>query len=473
MRYSNSYFAFLLLSLSSIYAQAPAATRAILEGDVVNAATGAPIAGARVKIDPTQTDPLYGRSDAGGHFLFSSLPPAHYFLSVDAPGFLRPASTSVDLTLPRSSTAGTAGASCLLPNGTVARSADADGTLHARISVPLAAYAVITGTVTDPDGIPMEDSAVEILGKRPVQTPRRPSPASRPLPDGKNEIVTVAMVRTNDKGEFRAARLEPGTLYVVANKTTSRGAWESSFRATYYPHAMNFASAKPLELTAGQQVRADIQISRQSGVRVAGRLVKPEGEEYPSGPLLYTSVILVPQQSYIQNGNGPFVTGWDDYELNDVLPGKYTLMAVTRDASADPYGGNQKPVFGLTRPIEVGDRDMSGVDLVLQPLRDLAGAVTFREGCTPFAVRISLQSIGNPLAWGQTEAVSGADGRFVLHSLVMGKFTVSVSSSGRRVRAASIRLGDRDVEKDGFEAPLSGDDPLRIDIACDNSGGQR
>jgi hypothetical protein len=303
MRYRSRYFALLpLLTLAHIHAQTPATIRAILEGDVVNAATGAPIGGARVKLDTTQTEPLYLRNDAGGHFLFGNLSPALYRLSVEAPGFLKPALTFVDFMVPHSSAAGSAigGAhtsTCCLPSATVTRSTDADGTLHARISVPLAAYAVIAGRVTDPDGVPLEDCAVEILRKQPVPATGSSGPFAHALPDGHNEIVPVTTVHTNDKGEFRAARLEPGTFYAVANKPAIRGAWESGDRPTYYPHAIDLASAKPLELAAGDRARANIRISRQPGIRVAGRLAKPEGAQYPSGPLLYTNIVLVPEQS--------------------------------------------------------------------------------------------------------------------------------------------------------------------------------
>jgi hypothetical protein len=170
----------------------------------------------------------------------------------------------------------------------------------------------------------------------------------------------------------------------------------------------------------------------------------------------------------LRNASRLSTTGRDDYEFNDVLPGRYTLMALTRDASTDPYGGNRKAVFGLMQPFEAGDHDMNGVDLVLQPLRDLTGTVTFPEGCAPFPVRISAQSFrGLAAEW--PEAVSGADGKFVLRGLGAGHFTVSVSSSGQTMRVASIRLGDRDVEKDGFDSPLAGDEPLRIEIPCDNA----
>jgi hypothetical protein len=484
MRHFPFYFS-LLLVVSSIYicAQDAAPTRAVVEGKVVASGTGAPIAGARVKLE-LQTEPIYTRTDAEGHFLFQNLAPALYFVSVESPGFLALASTPVDFTLPRSGGTGGGGRRVIeVPNasvrrGTVARSTDPDGTLRATVSAALTAYAAITGRVTDPDGLPLEDCPVEIMMKRPLSRDRGSSPVVRPLPDGKSELMQISMAHTNDKGEFRAGRLEPGTYYVVANKVNFPGAWESTYQITYYPRAIDLMSAKPLDLAAGQQVRADIQIASQNGVRVAGRLIKPGAAEEPAHSLLYTSVALVPEQNYLINSNGPFTTGRDDYALTNVLPGRYTLMALTRDASADPFGGSQKAVFGLTRSIEIGDRDMEGVDLVLQPLHDLAGTVTFREGCTPSPIHIRAQSFSNPLGPGPGDAVSGSDGKFVLKDITVGRYTVSVSSAsgpgfGRMVPVSSIRLGDRDVREAGFEAPLSGEESLHIDIGCNTSGGQR
>ena len=478
MRRSVSRCALLLLSsLAPVFAQTPAATMAILEGDVVNSATSAPIAGARVKLGTGQAEPVYLRSDAKGHFLFNNLLPAIYLVSVDAPGFLKPAyPTPVQFMLPHKSASGSA--ECCMPGKIVSGSADADGTLHATVSIPLVAYAAITGRVTDPNGVPIENCPVEAFMKRPVETSHTsgyPRGGIRKLPDGKTEIASAGSVQTNDKGEFRVGRLEPGAWYVVAKKLNYGGGWESSFRTTYYPGTLDLASAKPLGLAAGQEARAEIRIVRQSGIRVAGHLIKPAGEESAAGSLLYTNITLVPEQNVLTNSNGPFTTGKDDYQLEDVLPGKYTLLALTRDTSTDPYGGNHKPVYGLMQPFEAGDQDMNGVDLVLRPLRDLSGAVTFSDGCTPFPVRVVARAV-SPARGASLEAVSGADGSFLLHRPSPGRYAVEVSDPSMPgqppVRAASMRMGDRDVRQAGFEAPIESGQALRIEIDC-NAGGQR
>jgi hypothetical protein len=71
-----------LLWLPNLGAQGPNSPRAIVEGDITNAVTGAPIAGARVKIAKPGCEPLYTRAGRSGHFRFDNVPPAAYFLNV-------------------------------------------------------------------------------------------------------------------------------------------------------------------------------------------------------------------------------------------------------------------------------------------------------------------------------------------------------------------------------------------------------
>jgi hypothetical protein len=172
------------------------------------------------------------------------------------------------------------------------------------------------------------------------------------------------------------------------------------------------------------------------------------------------------------NSNGPFTNGQDDFVFQDVIPGKYTLMALTRDAASDRTGQNQKPVFGLIRDVVVGGRDMDGFDVALEPLRDLAGEVAFGEGCQPGPLDIRTSGF-SVLGGGQVTAVSGTDGKFVLQGLTTGRLGLNVSwrmSPGQFVTVSSIRLGDRDVQKNGLDVPYQGDEILRIAIDCTNGG---
>ena len=459
-----------LLWLSATLAQAPASLPADLEGDVVDSTTGAPIGGARIKLERSPAEPTYTRADAHGHFRFDNLDPGVYTLSAGSPGFLKSSTAYVNLADPRPDPGNSVVRGVISPVGyvsavpapAIAKSTDSSGTQHAKATVPLLAYGVITGKVTDPYGVPLADTAVEVLAKAPVLANGSTSPP-----------VSLMRVRTNDKGEFRAASLEPGSYYVVANKSNGMATWESSYRITYYGGATDLAAAKPLTVGAGKPVRGDISLVGKSGVHVAGRLIKPPGVEGSAGPMVFTDVALVPEQDPLPNANGAFTKGRDDYRLDDVLPGRYVLMAVSREASSDPFGGNRKELFGLIRPIEVGDGDVDNFDLTLAPLRDISGTVTYREGCTPAPLHITAQNRG-PLGWRQPEAISDADGKFVLHGLSTGRYNLSIFADAGTAQmmppVISIRHGARDVLKDGFESPYPGDEPISITVGCQNPG---
>ena len=466
------WFTFLsLLWLPAALAQAPAPLPADLEGDIVNSTTGAPIPGARIKLERSGAEPTYTRADAHGHFRFGNLDPVIYTLSAGSPGFLKSSTAYVGFTdlrpdgrngVVRGVIIRQVGYASAGPAPAITKSTDSSGAQHAKATVPLLAYGVITGKVTDPYGVPLADTTVEVLAKAPVPSNGSASPPARSM-----------QVRTNDKGEFRAASLEPGSYYVVANKSNGMATWESSYRITYYGAAIDLAAAKPLVVGAGEQVRADVSLVRKSGVHVAGRLIRPPGVEGSGDSMVYTNVALVPEQNTLLNANGQFANGRDDYRLDDVLPGRYVLMAVSRETSTGPFGGNQKEVFGLIRPIEVGDGHIDNFDLMLAPLRDISGTVTYRQGCTPAPLHITAQNRG-PLGWRQPEAISDADGKFVLHGLSTGRYNLSISADAGPGQITppviSIRHGARDVLKDGFESPYAGDEPISITVGCQNPG---
>jgi hypothetical protein len=447
----------LFLWPARIPAQAPAPAAAVLEGEVVNAVTSAPIAGARVKLQADQEEPLYTRTDDRGRFRFTGLAlrSYSYTLHAESPGFLKSGLSYVNPRVPQQPGRRT------------------DGASGPDVRIPLTAYAAITGRITDPYGVPVSNCMVEVLRRQAIRPGHTASPRARPLPGGQAEVATTAQPTTNDKGEFRAAPLEPGTYYVVTGPRTGPVGWDPGYRNTYYPRAMDFASAQPLELAAGQQVRADIQILRRAGVRVSGRIVKPPGQEVPSEALLDTTIVLQPEGAYLTNPNRPFTHAKEDYQFSDVLPGKYTLMAATYDMASDPFGPDRKAVFGAMKKVEIGDSDRAGLDVALQPLRDIAGVVSFPEGCAAVPVRIAVQGL-NPLGFRQVEALSGADGKFTLSGIVTGWFKLYITAKdGSYTHVASIRLGDRDVLNDGFEIPYAGSDALRVNVGCPESGRPR
>jgi len=459
----------LLLAIAAGSFAQSATPSAVLEGNVVNASNNAPIANARVRLDLKEpNEPIYTKVDPQGHFLFANLTPGQYRMSVDSPGFTRVTNLFASVTV---QAAKLRGAPILQGDAKFAISTDPDGTIRGTVNVPLTAQAVITGKITDPYGLPAVGCTVEILSKNAPGLGAEPS--------------HFTQVQTDDLGQYRVSGLKPGTYWVVANRGYAGIplTWESSQRPTYYSAATSLDGARALALMAGQTIEADIQILKLAGVRVAGKVIKPPAAadslvDIPgTGPqsFLYTQIALVPQGSPLLNPSAGSSIGRDDFELKDVLPGKYTLMALMRDASTDRTGPDQKPVAGLIRQVEIGQQDMLGFDLTLEPLRDLPGEVTFAAGCEAAPVAIHTYARG-PFYGRQVEATSGADGKFVLSGLTTGNLQISVSPlhpPGPPARLSAARLGDRDVLAHGLDVPFAGDDPLRIKVDCASNGRVR
>jgi hypothetical protein len=430
----------LLLPIAVLHAQTPGRT---LDGDVIDSVTGAPVASARVKLAAGNSDPMYRTADARGHFHFENLSGTTYSLSVDHPGYLAPAGPL--------------------------RIAAGQATVH----VPLVAGGVIYGAITDPNGLPAppgEGCYVRLFEQRPIDSGSPRTPGGQPLPDGKNELVPAPYYAgfPDDRGLYRSNLLKPGTYYVAVMVDRAPAFWAPTWRSTYYPHTFDLASAKAIRLQAGQQVQADIQVISQPGLRVSGRVFLPPHDQPPPGMQIFTHVHLRPSGGgLLTKASGNSTVTADRFDMEDLLPGKYTLMAETEQMSADGSGRNRKSVFGMQREVEIGERGMADLDVELQPLADVTGKVTFDEGCAAGPVPVHLTG-GGMMGIQQYSAVSGADGSFAFGTFHPSPLSLSVGTPG----TSTVFLGDREITKTGFDYPEPKPQQVRIVVHCAKGGAQ-
>ena len=424
------FIAAVVLSVPSVRSQTPSSGS--IEGEVVDASTGQGISGARVRIQGGQEDPLFSTTDDAGHFRFAGLDLTHYRVEAFHPGFMG----SQDAT-----------------NVSLARHATAHVGLELRRS------AAIVGRVTDSLGVPLEGMEVDAL-ERDASGRRR---GTIRLEDGYSYFI-CRIAHTDDLGEYRIAPLSAGSYYVqlqpgsnyFSRQPALRPPPDPRERTTYYPSALKPSDGKLVELAEGKELRADVRLIRDVGVRVSGRIL---GSAVPVRPDSFESVQLWSLSLGVSNASGD-VTG-DRFTFWNIVPGRYILEAFQNGADEPP---DQNVVAAARREIEVGTEDIEGIDLTLAPTPNLEVAIVFESGCTAVPVIVQLSSDSRFLR----NFHIGSEGRSVWRHAVPDKYKIYVQpESLSRVFATSAKLGDTEVLTDGFELTTETTEPLRIHMNCD------
>jgi carboxypeptidase family protein len=367
-----------------------------IQGTVVNAATGHPIARALVELY------LEGKravlTGAEGEFVFDKLPEEGAMISARRPGFL-------------------------MKNTMVEARAG-------KIVVKLVPECVISGTVVDSEGEPIENATIEALVSR--------------MSDGRMELVQTHSPmrdRTDEDGNFRLGGLSPGKYYVsvTAGPATQRllggqprAAAETYPAVVFYPSASDVASATPVDLVAGQYVRVQFSLPLLPAFKLSGTVSGIAGFKQLSGP-----VILDAAERPL------FGTArWDPksgaFEFPGVPAGTYTIQVYAKSEDDRPAWARQSITV---------NRDVTGVNVALVPgatipvtiKKELGptaqpshceGGFPTRDGkmidCSKVSAMISLVPVGRLMQF-PAEPDSDDPASLTLRGVMPGKYRVDVS----------------------------------------------
>jgi hypothetical protein len=507
----------LALSLYSagVLSQQPGATGAI-EGTVVRADTGEPMAGAQVTL--RTAPPLLEGSARAADLAARAVPCAAP--APAPPGVVvAPADRA-----PRSVTAGpggtfafrnlTAGAYCILgtadgfvrqefgqraPHGAGRPIFLDDGEILRGVIVRPSPAGVVTGRVLDENGRPATGVLVRLL--RPVHGSR-----GRTLHSAGRGVA-------DDRGDYRIYGVIPGRYYLSAGtppgpeasatSSPARGtAAAARFSTVYYPASAAPDQASPIEVASGKDARFDMRVRRQTlTYRVRGHVVNATGTPLPadtSVTLVYTT--LGESLSWPLSGGRILDPVTGAFELQGVPPGDYFLRAqipsqVPPDLSAllsvsqslmegrppDAAGMavmRAAAVFPTAQvPVHVVQADVDGLMLSLTSGVSVKGRFIV-EG----------QSIGTPLnvqrmslAFVETDTQAPSwptpatgpvnpDGTFEVVGVRVGAYRVIVlapaEASGYYVR--SLQFGGRDIFNGPFE--FTGEGSGTIDVTVRGGG---
>ncbi|MFB3829969.1 MAG: collagen binding domain-containing protein [Bryobacteraceae bacterium] len=402
-----------------------------VEGLAVNAATGEPLRKASVRL--RRADGGYGArsytatTDAAGKFTIANVAPGSYRLSAQRNGFV--------------DTDWAAGA----PFSLTPRQRLAD------VSFRMLPHGVITGRVVDEDGEAVAGIDVYAMRYR--------------YPQGRRQLSTFGEASTNDLGEYRIYGLPPGRYLLRATPHTSYGRGgpagqpEEQYVPTFFPGAPDAASAAPVEVAAGGQVRGlDMTLARKRTVRVRGRVVDNTG-----GSNRRRAMVFLRTRDGGSNMRPSSVDGSGNFEIAGVMPGSYTLVAAI----------SERGEGGLTArmPLEVGGGGVDNVVLNLNPPITVAGRVRLegQQSASVTRVQVSLRT-ADPFSFGgPPSARVQADGSFRLANVSPDEYYVVLSGLPDGYYVKAIAAAGQDVLLTGIDFSRGA---LPIDVFLSPNAGQ-
>lgn len=367
-----------------------------ISGTVVSAATGEPVARARVSLTSgALATPRVVLTDGTGVFRFRALPAGTFALTVTRTGYAPQYFGR------------TASGTTLAPAIQLAA-----GQQLAGVALPLALAGVIAGRVLDEDGAPLAGATVE------AQARREESPQA---------LATVATAQTDDRGEFRLIGLAAGQYFVRAFDPAFANAGDESgplrFAPTYHPGVVMPQDARPVTVGPGKEAaRIEFKLQFVRPAAVSGRIFTAEGRRLLTGAVIMTGTGNTPTAAVASEDVLLFPDG--RFVFQRVPPGRYVLRG-----RGETEGGGV--TLFATFLVAVEGRNVDNVALQLTRGAVVEGSVELLSPRTERVPARSALRVRAPFIDGTSfgDAVTGdvdSGGRFQIRGLMPGAHVIMV-----------------------------------------------
>ncbi len=319
---------FVMACDQAAFAQAPTGTYS-LSGTVLNSVTGEPVTRALVQLQgfhpssenpPGRAETATAFTDPSGAFRFDALEAGQYSIFARKPGFATDPGnfqqSLIELTASKDS-----------------------------IPIRLAPLGVITGRIADQDGTPAR--SIDVIALRIA------------IVNGERQKTQAASTKTDDRGIFRFAHLNPGryyvraagltggtSIYAAANPSLS-GLDEEGFRPVYAGGAAQLESATPVQVEPGTEARADITLKFEKAFKIRGSLTGFVPRRTASFELLSRGETAIRVRAYLNGDSGTF-------EIQDVVPGVWLLRVTQGETRGEAA-------------VQISGGDIEGLAVALAP----------------------------------------------------------------------------------------------------------
>lgn len=296
---------------------------------------------------------------------------------------------------------------------------------------------IIAGLVINEQREPVADATVQAF----------PAPTAMPQTGGDEHAPfttsAIGQASTDSQGRFRITGLPLGEYLVGARARPSPPSDASEqppmYVATFYPSAIDHHAAVSVTTVADFTAPIQIALVRVKGLRISGTALSASGRPAAGMP------VRLFHRFGGEGSESPagVVGATGTFETPPVPPGWYQLTIGTRSDDSQGESGE----FATTL-LEVQDRDVDGLSLVLGAGASISGRIVAEAGAaTPatVAMRVSASAVSERYAMSRgVSARVAPDGSFRMTGL-SGFYQFSVSADREPfVQAARIATGGKE-----------------------------
>jgi hypothetical protein len=390
-------------------------------------------------------------SDADGKFELTGLGPGAYSVSASSPGYVLSDQDSKAFYRPGET------ATLTLTKG-----------------------GVITGKVTNSSGDPVIGALVRAVKTResndkPVKV--RGSLASQ---IGDSLEMVLGPFKTDDRGIYRIYGLTPGFYQVAAGGRSGQafslggGNAYDGDAPTYYPSSTIETAAEVTVVAGDEATGIDIRYRENRGHSIGGTVT------VASGPPAQAITVVLARANGVQEATSIIMAGRDHFGFDALLDGEYvvTAMASAGNLSMPTSGEGITASVSQPRRITIRGADVSGVNLVVEPLASIAGRAVLEplqdakqkaacKGLRPAPIEGTVLTARNERKQATVDPISGPlgafkdttpsdKGEFVLSLLRPGVHRINVQLPAEHIYVRAITLPQADSNAKPIDAAKNG-----------------